>query len=56
MGSIEKEKESGELEAELCAMVKENKFLLGMKPAVKKVLLRVATFNNWQLLKQEIEK
>ena len=56
MGSIEKENESNAIEAELCAMVRDNKFLLGMKPQAKKVLLRLADFNGWQLLKTEIEK
>jgi hypothetical protein len=56
VGSIEREIESSELEAELCLMVKENRFLLGMKPAVKNVLQRVATFNNWQILIGELKK
>ena len=56
MGSIEKEKESREIEAEVCAMVRENRFLLGMKPAVKAVLRRVANHNDWQLLKMELER
>lgn len=56
MGSIEKENESRKLEARLCAMVQENRFLLGMKPAVKALLQDVAAFNNWQLLKRELQK
>lgn len=56
MNSIEREKESGELEAQYCAMVKENRFLLVMKPAVKALLERTAIYNNWQILSGELKK
>lgn len=56
MGSIEREEKSRELEARLCAMVNENRFLLGIKPAVKTLLQDVAAFNDWQILTGELKK
>ena len=56
MGSIEKEQESMILENDLLAFVREYKFRLQMLPAVGKLLMRVAKHNQWQLLKQELEK
>lgn len=56
MNSMEREQESRRLEGEACQLVRENKFLIGMKPAVKNLLLGVAKLNNWQLLKAELEK
>lgn len=56
MSNMEREKKSGELEAQACKLVQENRFLLGMKPAVKNLLREIAIFNNWQILKIEVEK
>lgn len=56
MSSMEKEQLSRQLEGEACQLVRENKFLIGMKPAVKNLLLGVAKLNDWQLLKTELEK
>lgn len=56
MGSIEREQKSRWLEAEACKLVKENKFMIGMKPAIKNLLLGVSELNDWQLLKTELEK
>lgn len=56
MGSIEREQESRQLEADLSAMVKGYKYRLGMLPAVGEILLRVAKHNDWQQVITELEK
>lgn len=56
MSDTGRDQESRRLEAAACREVKENKIFIGFKPAIKSLLLDIAHYNNWQLLKTELEK
>lgn len=56
MNSLEREQLSRQLEGEARQIVQENRFLIGMKPAVKNLLMGVCVLNDWQILKKDLEK